>query len=531
MDDHSFPFKTLFLTLMLALLTFLLINSAFKTFLKHPNKKNTNKKSVQSLPEPSGVLPIIGHLHLLNGQKPVARILGAMADQYGPIYSLRLGQYRALVLSNWELVKESLTKNDRLFANRPNIAIGKYVLYNSAAFAVSSYGQYWRELRKLATLQLLSIHRIELLQHVRVAEINSFLKNLNTKNNVILPLSELLEQLTFNINVRLIAGKRFSPENFKEKTTEVFRFKEAIKEALHLAGVFVWSDVIPWLEFLDVHGHVRAMKRTFKELDLVMGNWLEEHREARANNSDNNNGGDLMDVMLSNLTEDDAVLSGYSRDTVIKATSLILILTGTESTAVTLTWTISLLLNHPNILKAAQEELDTHVGRERWVQESDIPNLKFLQSIVKETLRLYPPGPLTGPREATQDCYIGGHYVPVGTRLIVNLWKLQRDPRMWSDPLKFLPERFMTTHTDLNFRGQNFEYIPFSAGRRSCPGVSLGLAVVQLVLARIVQGFDLKNKDDLPVDMSEGLGIALPKLTPLEVRLVPRLGPQLYESL
>ncbi|XP_062077850.1 dimethylnonatriene synthase-like [Humulus lupulus] len=532
--DFSSPFEAL-ITVM-ALLSFLVMYSALKTLLKHPNKKTKSSIISNSVPGPSGALPIIGHLHLLGGQLPVARILGAMADEYGPIYSLKLGQYRALVLSSWELVKECFTTNDRLFANRPNIAIGKYVLYDSAAFAVAPYGQYWRELRKLATLQLLSVHRIELLQHIRVKEIDSFIKGLlRYDDDRVVPLSELLEQLTFNINVRLIAGKRFSVEAFSEKTNEVQRFREAIKEGLHLAGVFVWSDVIPWLERFDFHGHVRSMKRTFKELDSVMGKWLEEHRRARANKngdeSSGGGGGDLMDVMLSNLTEDDAVLSGHSRDTVIKATSLILILTGTESTAVTLTWIISLLLNHPSVLKAAQEELDTHVGRQRWVQESDIPNLKFLQAIVKETLRLYPPGPITGPRESTQDCYIGGHYVPTGTRLIVNLWKLQRDPRMWSDPSKFLPERFMTTHAGLNFRDQNFEYIPFSAGRRSCPGVALGLAVVQLVLARILQGFELKSKDEFPVDMSEGLGIALPKLTPLEARLAPRLPPQLYEPL
>ena len=162
------------------------------------------------------------------------------------------------------------------------------------------------------------------------------------------------------------------------------------------------------------------------------------------------------------------------------------------------------------------------------MQESDINNLKFLQAILKETLRLYPPGPITGPREATEDCYVGGHHVPKGTRLIVNIWKLQRDPRMWPDPLDFRPERFMTTNADLGFRGQNFEYIPFSSGRRSCPGMTLGLLVVQLVLARLVQGFDMKTKDNMPVDMREGLGIALPKLDSLEVVLAPRLPPQLY---
>ncbi|XP_062102821.1 dimethylnonatriene synthase-like [Humulus lupulus] len=191
---------------------------------------------------------------------------------------------------------------------------------------------------------------------------------------------------------------------------------------------------------------------------------------------------------------------------------------------------ISLLLNHPSVLKTAQEELDNHVGKERWVQESDIHNLKFLKAIVKETLRLYSSGSII-PREATQDCYLGGHHVRAGTRLIINIWKLHRDPRMWKDPLEFRPERIMTMNACMSFRDQYFEYIPFSSGRRSCPGMELGLLVVQLVLARLVQGFDMKTKDDLPVDMEEELGIALSKLNPLNLILTPRLSSQLYECL
>lgn len=209
----------------------------------------------------------------------------------------------------------------------------------------------------------------------------------------------------------------------------------------------------------------------------------------------------------------------------------ILLLTGTESTAVTLTWTLSLLVNNPKALEAAQEEMDTLVGRDRWVEESDIPKLPYLQAILKESFRLNPPGPVTGPREAMEDCYVAGHFVPKGTRLTVNIWKLHRDPRVWSDPCEFRPERFLTTHADLGLKGQNFEYIPFSSGRRSCPGMTLGLVVVQSVLARLVQGFDMRTHDGEPVDMSEGLGIALPKAKPLELVLSPRLPLHLYESL
>ncbi|KAJ6722503.1 CYTOCHROME P450 FAMILY PROTEIN [Salix koriyanagi] len=166
-----------------------------------------------------------------------------------------------------------------------------------------------------------------------------------------------------------------------------------------------------------------------------------------------------------------------------------LILGGSDTTAGTLTWAISLLLNNRHMLKKAQEELDLQVGKDRQVVDSDVKNLVYLQAIIKETLRLYPAGPLLGPREAMEDCQVAGYHVPAGTRLIVNVWKIQRDPRVWTNPSAFLPERFLTSHADVDVRGQQFELIPFGSGRRSCPGVSFALQVLHLTLARLLHSF------------------------------------------
>ncbi|OAY32848.1 dimethylnonatriene synthase [Manihot esculenta] len=497
-------------------------------------RKSKSKKN--GVPEPSGAWPLIGHLHLLGDKAPACKILGALADKAGPIYSLRLGMNRILVVSGREMVKECLTTNDKIFATRASIAAGKYIGYNNAIIALAPYGEYWREIRKLATLQLLSNHRLEVLKHVRLSEVDMFLKDLyniyveNVRNPSKVTISKLFEQVTFNISLRMIVGKRFSSSKYGEENSEACRYKKAIAEALYLAGTFVASDAIPWVEWMDLKGHIAAMKRTGKELDAVIETWLEEHVNKRLVKDEKNGEGDLMDIMLENL-EEDVVMSGHTRDIVIKATTLILTLTGAGSTAVTLTWALSLLLNNPNVLKAAQEELDVHVGKQKWVQESDIPQLKYLQAIVKETLRLYPPGPLTGIREAMDDCYVGGYHVSKGTRLVVNIWKLHRDPLVWKDPNLFQPERFLTTHAHLDVRGQNFEYIPFSSGRRSCPAINFGLQVVQLTLARLLQGFDLTTIGGLPVDMKEGLGIALPKVDPVEVIIEPRLALELYQCL
>nr|XP_023924459.1 cytochrome P450 82A3-like [Quercus suber] len=261
------------------------------------------------------------------------------------------------------------------------------------------------------------------------------------------------------------------------------------------------------------------MKRTAKQIDHILGEWLEEHKRKRASGETKEQ--DFMDVMLS--ATNGADLGGYDPDTVNKATCLNLIAGGNDPIVVSLTWATSLLLNNRHVLKKAQDELDDQVGKERIVNQSDINKLVYLQAIVKETLRLYPGSPLSGPREFTEDCTIGGYHVPKGTRLIPNLWKIQTDHHKWSDPLKFKPERFLTTHKDVDFKGQNFEFIPFGSGRRICPGASFGVQMVHLALASFLHMYDISTPSNVKVDMTESFGLTNLKATPLEVLITPRL--------
>ncbi|GLT47070.1 hypothetical protein SLA2020_207900 [Shorea laevis] len=202
-----------------------------------------------------------------------------------------------------------------------------------------------------------------------------------------------------------------------------------------------------------------------------------------------------MDVMLSLL--DGINLSGFDADAVNRSTCLTMILGGAETTATTLTWILSLLLNHRDALRKVQEELEINVETGRLVQESDISNLVFLQAVVKETIRLYPPAPLSAPREVIEDCSIGGYHFQKGTRLIMNLWKIQTDPSVWPKPVKFRPERFLETHT-----GQDYQLIPFGGGRRGCPAESFAMQVIPSALASVLHAFDFFTPLDALVDMT-----------------------------
>ncbi|KAF9591109.1 hypothetical protein IFM89_002064 [Coptis chinensis] len=329
--------------------------------------------------------------------------------------------------------------------------------------------------------------------------------------------------LTLNLILRMVAGKRYFGSNSSCDEIEARKCQKGMRDFFRLLGLFVIGDAIPYLSWLDLQGYKKEMKNTAKVLDSIFEGWLEEHKRKRLS-GEMNKDKDFMDVLMSILEH--KKISEYDNDTVNKSACLSIVTGGADTTMVTLTWILSLLLNNKHALKKAQDELDRHVGKDRHVEESDIKNLVYLQAIVKEAMRLH--SPLAGPRIADADCTVAGYHVPAGTRLIVNTSKIQRDPLVWSEPSEFRPERFLTSHVNMDVKGLHYELIPFGAGRRACPGISLTLQVVPLVMARFLHVFEPKTQMDMPVDMTEFEGINNARATPLEVVLTPRLRPEFY---
>ncbi|KAM7485737.1 hypothetical protein LguiA_001746 [Lonicera macranthoides] len=488
-------------------------------------------KKNKAPPKAGGAWPIIGHLHLLGGPQVPHKTLASMADKHGPIFTFKLGIHQVLVVSDSNLAKECLTTNDKAFANRPKSVAVELMGYNYAMFGLGPYGPYWRQVRKTVVNDLLSKHQISALEHFRVSEVRetmqetykSCLSNKSGSNKAKAEMKDWFGRIVLNTVVRMITGKRYSSEDERGLKDSL----KVLRDFLVLLGIFVVADAIPWLRWLDFGGHEKAMKETFMEIDCILQGWLEEHKRKRTIDNEEK---DFMDVMLSTLEGvSHQELGGFDVDIVAKSTCLSMLAGAVDTTLVMLTWALSLLLNNKNTLKMVQEELDLHVGKERQVEESDIKNLVYLQAVFKETLRLYPAGPLSAPHESIEDCVVGGYHIPKGTRLLINVWKIHRDPSIWSDPSEFHPERFLTSHKEVDFRGQHFELIPFGSGRRICPGISLAMQDMQLILASLIHGFEVAKVSDEPIDMSESFGLTNLKNTPLEVFLKPRLSPNLYE--
>ncbi|GFS35237.1 cytochrome P450, family 81, subfamily D, polypeptide 5 [Actinidia rufa] len=248
---------------------------------------------------------------------------------------------------------------------------------------------------------------------------------------------------------RMIAGKRNFGKDAADE--EARQFRDIMSEIVEVHGNSNLGDYLPVFQWLDIQGVAKRM---------VNSGSNKERKKT------------LIDVLIS-LQETEPAL--HSDDT-IKGLVLALVVAGTETSATTMEWAMTLLLNHPEAMSKAVAEIDAHVGQDRLLDEQDLPKLTYLQNIINETLRLFPPVPLLVPHESSDDCTLCGFDIPRGTMLLVNLWTIHRDPELWVDATKFVPERFETGE------GEGYKLIPFGAGRRVCPGVNLGRRVMALAL-------------------------------------------------
>ncbi|XP_042016407.1 cytochrome P450 71A6-like [Salvia splendens] len=197
---------------------------------------------------------------------------------------------------------------------------------------------------------------------------------------------------------------------------------------------------------------------------------------------------------------------------------------GTDTSSNALDWTMVELMRNPSVMKTLQNEVGEVVGRNCNIVEEDLAKMSYLKVVMNDNLRLHPPVPLLVPRESTKDTVILGYDVAVGTRVLVNAWKIGRDPTLWKDPEEFRPERFLESSID--FKWLHFELLPFGAGRRGCPGIAFATAVYELALAKLVCSFDFglpngERGEDL--DMTEDFGITIHRKYPLHVVISPRV--------
>ncbi|KAK9278132.1 hypothetical protein L1049_027691 [Liquidambar formosana] len=468
----------------------------------HRQRATSSRPKLPPGPQP---LPIIGNLHML-GNLP-HRSLRQLAKKYGDIMYMRLGCVPTIVVSSPQAAELFLKTHDAIFANRPKVQAYEFLSYGAKAIAFTEYGPYWRNVRRLCTVELLSSVKVESLASMRREEIGLLVQSLKKSAaakevaDVSAKVSEVIEDTSY----RMVFGR---------SKDDRYDLKAIIQEGTRLAGAFNIADYLPWLAVLDLQGLARRMKALSKFMDKILDKIIDKH-EQEASEHQSQHGQDFIDVMLSLTNKSIHYHNEQSfmiDRTNIKAIILDMLVGSIESTAIVIEWALSELLRHPRVMRRLQEELESVVGTNRMVEETDLSKLVYLDMVMKETLRLH-VSPFLVPHESMEDIMINGYQIPKKSTIIINAWAIARDPDVWSDNAEeFLPERFMGSNIDL--RGRDFRLIPFGSGRRGCPGIQLGLIHVRLVLAQLVHCFEWELPNGMlpnELDMSEKFGLTMPR--------------------
>ncbi|KAK8526069.1 hypothetical protein V6N13_017136 [Hibiscus sabdariffa] len=470
-------------------------------------------KTSFSIPGPVG-LPLLGLLTVFSGSTP-HRVLAKLAKTLNAVklMAFSVGFTRFIISSDPETAREIL--NNSAFADRP-VKESAYELLFHRAMGFAPFGEYWRNLRRISATHLFSPKRIAALEEYRreigikmMDEINGLME---AKGEV--QIKRVLHFGSLNSVMATVFGKKY---DFVE-AGDGFQLEGLVSEGYELLGIFNWSDHFPLLCWLDLQGVRKRCRNLVSKVSVFVGKIIEEHRLKRVSGGlkyDCCEVGDFVEVLLD--LEKHEKLS----DSDMIAVLWEMIFRGTDTVAILLEWTLARMILHPEIQAKVQAEIDSVVGKSKLVSDSDIHHLPYLQAIVKETLRLHPPGPLLSwARLAIHDVRVGDHFVPAGTTAMVNMWAITHDEKVWEEPERFKPERFM--EQDVSILGSDLRLAPFGSGRRVCPGKAMGLATVHLWFAQLLQGFKWVPCKDGNLDLTEHLKLSMEMKNPLVCRAMPR---------
>ncbi|KAK7388850.1 hypothetical protein VNO78_23677 [Psophocarpus tetragonolobus] len=466
-------------------------------------------KGKPAIPGPSG-LPVVGLVGAFTGPLALThRVLAKMAEAYDakPLMAFSVGFTPFIISSHPNTAKEILSSS--AFADRP-VKESAYELLFHRAMGFAPYGEYWRNLRRISATHMFSPKRIAASAAFRAQVGTQMMKDIMSKSqDGEVEVRKVLHFGSLNNVMKSVFGKSYV---FGEGG-DGCELEELVSEGYELLGVFNWTDHFPLLGCLDLQGVRKRCRSLVERVNVFVGKIISDHRVRAAQGSAGD--ADFVDVLLD-----------FEKDNKLQHSDMVAVLwemifRGTDTVAILLEWILARMVMHPEIQEKAQSEIDSVVGAGRSVSDEDLPNLPYVSAIVKETLRMHPPGPLLSwARLSIHDTHIGNHFIPAGTTAMVNMWAITHDQHIWSDPEQFKPERFLKNE-DVPIMGSDLRLAPFGSGRRVCPGKAMGLATLQLWLAMFLQNFQWKPSDS-GVDLSECLKLSMEMKRPLITKPVTR---------
>ncbi|KAM3206573.1 hypothetical protein ACQJBY_061969 [Aegilops geniculata] len=461
-------------------------------------------------------LPVIGNLLDVASWLP-HRSLARLAERYGPLMTVRLGTAVVVVASSPSAAREVLRTHNASITGRnaPDAWNGMGHAANSVF--ILPPGHRWRALRRIGTEHLLSPRQLDGLRPVMRGAVDRMLCHVSEMAAAV-PAGTPVEvgRAVFAAMADLQWRAMFSSGLDAATTRELHA---VAREAAVLALKPNVSDFFPALAALDLQGIRRSMTRQLGKVYRLIDQEIDRRRRGRgAGSVDGRDKDDLLDVMLQMSEVDGGTVMNQDS---MRAFLTDLFLAAIDTVSGAIEWAMAELLQNPETMKMLKEEISRVIGWKEHVEYSD--NLPYLQAVVKETLRLHAVVPLA-PNKVEQTVEIQGYTIPKGSTVIVNLWAIHHNAQVWTEPDKFIPERFLCK--EVNFQGMDFEFMPFSAGRRICLGLPLATRMLPALLGSLLHRFEWTLPEEamkIGVDMSEKLGLTMSMATPLQAIVVKTL--------
>ncbi|CAA7056246.1 unnamed protein product [Microthlaspi erraticum] len=502
------------------LLAVLILNVLLWKWLKASASKT------QRLPPGPQRWPILGNLLQL-GPLP-HRDFAALCDKYGSLVYLRLGNIDAITTNDPDIIREILLKQDDVFSSRPKTLAAVHLAYGCGDVALAPMGPHWKRMRRICMEHLLTTKRLESFTVQRAEEARYLVRDVLERAEFGKPINlrEVLGAFSMNNVTRMLLGKQFFGPGSLVSPKEAQEFMHITHKLFWLLGIIYLGDYLPFWRWVDPYGCEKEMRDVEKRVDMFHTKIIEEHKRAKRENVEYNGEMDFVDVLLSLPGENG---KEHMDDVEIKALIQDMIAAATDTSAVTNEWAMAEVIKQPRVMRKIQEELESVVGSNRMVDESDLVHLNYLRCVVRETFRMHPAGPFLIPHESVRPTTINGYYIPAKTRVFINTHGLGRNTKIWADVEDFRPERHLPVDGSGRVEishGPDFKILPFSAGKRKCPGAPLGVTMVLMALARLFHCFDWSSPE--MIDTVEVYGMTMPKAKPLWAIAKPRLAAHLY---
>ncbi|XP_027932906.1 isoleucine N-monooxygenase 1-like [Vigna unguiculata] len=477
--------------------------------------------------------PIVGNLPEMLSNKPVFQwIHNLMQDMNTEIACIRLGNVHVIPVTCPSIACEFLRKHDAEFASRPLTMATDIMSSGYVTIAIVPFGEQWKKMRRIFVNDLFSPLRHHSFQHKRNEEADNIMFYVyNRCNNVngkgLVNVRDVTQHYCCNVTRKMIFNTRYFGKGRVDggPGPEEVEQVNAIFKLLKHVYAFSVSDYVAWLRAFDLDGHKRKVKEGMRRMEKYHDPMIEERMKQWKNGAKSVEE-DLLDVLIS-LKDHNNNPTLTTKE--IKALTIELMLGGADNPSNAVECTLAEMVNQPHILQQAIDEVDKVVGKQRMVQESDIPNLNYLKACLREAFRLHPVVPFNPPHVSSNDTMVANYFIPKGSHVLLSRLGLGRNPKVWSEPHKFKPERHQKSDGSMVVLSElDLKFISFGTGRRGCPAIILGSTMTVMLLARLIHAFSWSappNLSSINTFKSDSGGMLA---EPLVLEAKPRLASKLY---